>query len=173
VPVVEGKPRPYKDTLETDGVIRYRYRGTDPQHRDNRGLRLAMQRNTPLIYFFGLVPGRYLSVWPAYIVGDDPAGLDAAHILPDRHPQGEPWVSNGLALCKLHHAAFESNILGIRPDLIVEVRSDILDEDDGPMLLHGIKECHNRPLMIVPGSTRLRPRRDFLEIRYADFRNAT
>ena len=33
--------------------------------------------------------------------------LDAAHILPDRHPLGEPLVSNGLALCTLHHAAFD------------------------------------------------------------------
>jgi len=31
--------------------------------------------------------------------------LDAAHILPDRHPKGEPVVPNGLALCKIHHAA--------------------------------------------------------------------
>jgi hypothetical protein len=30
--------------------------------------------------------------------------LDAAHILPDGHPKGEPVVPNGLALCKLHHA---------------------------------------------------------------------
>jgi hypothetical protein len=40
--------------------------------------------------------------------------LDAAHILPDGHPRGEPVVRNGLALCKLHHAAFDRHILGIR-----------------------------------------------------------
>ena len=38
--------------------------------------------------------------------------LDAAHILSDRHERGEPVVPNGLALCKIHHAAFDSNILG-------------------------------------------------------------
>ena len=32
--------------------------------------------------------------------------LDAAHIIPDSDPDGEPVVPNGLALCKLHHAAF-------------------------------------------------------------------
>src|SRR5690606_26513086 len=32
--------------------------------------------------------------------------LDAAHIIPDGEPGGEPEVSNGLALCKIHHAAF-------------------------------------------------------------------
>lgn len=39
---------------------------------------------------------------------DHPELLDAAHILPDGHPRGEPIVPNGLALCKLHHAAFDA-----------------------------------------------------------------
>ncbi|MBI2994399.1 MAG: HNH endonuclease [Gammaproteobacteria bacterium] len=34
--------------------------------------------------------------------------LDAAHIVPDTEPRGEPVVRNGLALCTLHHAAFQS-----------------------------------------------------------------
>ncbi|MGV1038013.1 MAG: HNH endonuclease, partial [Candidatus Nanopelagicales bacterium] len=42
--------------------------------------------------------------------------LDAAHITPDSDVRGVPEVSNGLALCKIHHAAFDSNIIGIRPD---------------------------------------------------------
>src|SRR6185369_13304422 len=42
--------------------------------------------------------------------------LDAAHILSDRHPKGEPLVTNGLGLCKIHHSAFDTNILGIDPE---------------------------------------------------------
>jgi putative restriction endonuclease len=38
-PIVEGQPRPYQDEVGEDGLIRYRYRGTDPRHRDNIGLR--------------------------------------------------------------------------------------------------------------------------------------
>ena len=53
-----------------------------------------------------------------------PELLDAAHILPDGHPLGRPVIANGLSLCKLHHAAFDSNVIGIRPDYIVEVRKD-------------------------------------------------
>jgi hypothetical protein len=34
--------------------------------------------------------------------------LDAAHIIPDADPEGEPVVSNGLALCRLHHSAFDN-----------------------------------------------------------------
>jgi putative restriction endonuclease len=72
VPVVEGETRPYDDAFGDDGLLRYRYRGTDPQHHENAGLRLAMQRQVPFIYFHGVVPGLYVAEWPVYIVGDDP-----------------------------------------------------------------------------------------------------
>src|SRR5207249_9138752 len=48
VPIVEGKKRPYDDELGPDGLMRYRYRGSDPNHRDNAGLRACMQRKIPL-----------------------------------------------------------------------------------------------------------------------------
>ena len=35
---------------------------------------------------------------------------EAAHILPDGHPLGEPVIPNGLALGTLHHAAFDAYI---------------------------------------------------------------
>ena len=53
---------------------------------------------------------------------------------------GSQIVPNGLALCKIHHAAYDSNIVGIRPDLIVEIQPKILAEVDGPMLRHGLQE---------------------------------
>ncbi len=237
VPVIEGQARPYEDEVGRDGLILYRYRGTDPAHRDNVGLRLAMQRRVPLIYLYGVVPGKYLPIRPVYIVGDDPASLcfrvaaddaqqatrgqqvgdalvearrqyittvtqrrlhqdgfrqrvllayhtqcaicrlrhaellEAAHILPDGHPQGEPIVPNGLALCKLHHAAFDRNILGIRPDLIVEVRLDILREVNGPMLKYGLQEMQGNRI-VVPHAERLKPRREFLEERFQLFKRA-
>jgi putative restriction endonuclease len=242
VPVVEGKRRPYDDEIGADGLMRYKYRGNDLMHKDNVGLRLAMQRSVPLIYFYGLVPGRYAAVWPVYVVADAPDSLsfsveigekksllpnsdeisselvaepmarsyitvstqrrlhqqsfrlrvleayreccavcklrhaellEAAHILPDGHPKGEPWVSNGMSLCKLHHAAFDAQILGIRPDLVVEIRKDILEESDGPLLVYGLKEWHNKKLIVIPNATRLKPRTDFLEERYELFRKAS
>src|SRR5207248_7568118 len=33
--------------------------------------------------------------------------LDAAHIIPDAQPEGEPVIRNGLSLCTLHHTAFD------------------------------------------------------------------
>ena len=59
VPVVEGEKRPYDDAFGADGLLRYRYRGTDPAHHENVGLRQAMQQQVPLIYFHGIVPGLY------------------------------------------------------------------------------------------------------------------
>jgi putative restriction endonuclease len=59
--------------------------------------------------------------------------------------------------------------LGIRPDLIVQVRQDILNEDDGPMLIHGLKACHGAPLMVRPRVPHDRPDKELLEARYQDF----
>jgi putative restriction endonuclease len=99
--------------------------------------------------------------------------LDAAHILPDGHERGEPVVPNGLAMCKMHHAAFDANILGIRPgDLRLEIRTDILNEVDGPMLKFGL-QAHHGGQLIVPRAADDRPDRDRLEVRYAEFRRAS
>ena len=43
--------------------------------------------------------------------------LDAAHIIGDTQSGGDPVVPNGLSLCKIHHAAFDSDLLRISPDL--------------------------------------------------------
>lgn len=97
--------------------------------------------------------------------------LDAAHILPDGHPRGLPVVPNGLSLCKIHHAAFDQNLLGIRPNLQVEVRPDVRMEIDGPMLLHGLQEMDGVRLD-VPNERRARPDPTRLEERYEEFRRA-
>ncbi|HUX33433.1 MAG TPA: HNH endonuclease [Gemmatimonadaceae bacterium] len=230
---------PYDDRFSPDGLLAYRYRGADPQHPANVGLRAAMVRKIPLIYFNGLVPGRYLATWPVFIVGDRPealmftvavddearaydpaqastgegpdarrayitytarrrlhqrtfrervlkayqeqcalcrlrhnALLDAAHIIPDAHPDGEPSVQNDVALCKLHHAAFDAMMVGIRPDYLVELRRDLLEEIDGPMLQHGLKEMHGQRL-VLPHDRALWPDQSALEQRFDQFRHAS
>ncbi len=97
--------------------------------------------------------------------------LDAAHILPDRHPKGEPAVTNGLGLCKIHHSAYDAHILGIDPDAQVHIRLDVLEERDGPMLRHGLQEVHGSRL-ILPRAADLKPNRDFLAERFELFRSA-
>ena len=227
----------YRDGIGEGDFLIYKYRGDDVNHRDNAGLRECMKKGIPLIYFLGLVPGRYLAVWPVYIIGDDPANLsftvavdelvhlvsnedkvrepdekkryltrmvkvrlhqqdfrekvlyayksqctlcqlrhiellDAAHIIPDGEPESTPTIDNGLALCKIHHAAFDKYFLGITPDYTVEVRKDVLDEEDGPMLKHGLKGLHNKKLYL-PRHKIDYPNKNFLDIRYQRFKNAS
>jgi len=64
--------------------------------------------------------------------------LDAAHIVPDSE-EGEPKVSNGLALCKLHHAAFDGFLVSVTPDYGIQVRTSVLEEEAGPILEHGLE----------------------------------
>ena len=103
VPVVEGESRPYDDAFGPDGMLRYRYRGTDPSHHD--------------------------------------------------------------------HAAFDRYLIGIRPDCVVEVRRDVLDETDGPMLIHGLQGFHGTSLLL-PRIPAHRPDPALLEARYERFRQA-
>lgn len=93
--------------------------------------------------------------------------LDAAHILSDAEG-GQPVVSNGLSLCKIHHAAYDRGILGVRSDYVVQVRPDVLLEVDGPMLKHGIQAVHDARL-VLPAKLAERPDRDLLAQRYAVF----
>jgi putative restriction endonuclease len=229
----------YTDTFNSDGLLNYKYRGPDPNHRDNVGLRELMRRRQPLVYFNALIPGKYLASWPVFVVGDDTASLtfavaaddkfsldkltasapgvasdsetqirrgyvtavvrqrihqrafrervidayrrqcalcrlrhqellDAAHIVPDSAPEGEPVVSNGISLCKLHHAAFDKYFISVRPDYVIEVRRDVLLERDGPMLRHGLQGMHEQRIQ-VPGRVDQRPDREFLERRHKRF----
>lgn len=57
------------------------------------------------------------------------------------------------------------------PDLEVKIRLDVLEEIDGPMLLHGLQGFQNRRIH-VPRPEHLKPNRDFLAERYTLFRRA-
>lgn len=233
---------PYDDSVAGD-LLRYKYRGTDPAHRDNEGLRQAMHERVPLVYFHGIDKGRYVAAWPVFVVQDSPADLtfhvavdapsaidfgladrtgeawgtdtareegrrlwvtrefqervhqagfrqrvlrvyrrqctfcrlrheellDAAHIVPDKEPGGEPVVNNGLALCKLHHAAFDRHFVGITADFRVEVREDIRAESDGPMLRHGLQGMHGKRIQL-PRQSEWKPDPERLAWRYERFR---
>lgn len=224
---------PYEDVIGDD-FLHYKYRGTDPRHRDNVGLRRCMEKDLPLVYFHGIIPGKYLAIWPVYIIGDDPQSLtfkvaadeqyevkeeqekaadsdiyrrayitstvkrrlhqrgfrerviaayqsqcafcqlkhaellDAAHIIPDNEDEGVPSVNNGLALCKIHHAAFDQHIIGVSPDYHIKVKEDVLREKDGPMLKHGIQELQEQKL-ILPKSEKAWPAQELLDKRYERF----
>jgi putative restriction endonuclease len=97
--------------------------------------------------------------------------LGAAHIIPDSQPGGDPVVPNGLSLCKIHHAAYDLDILGISPDYVVHVRRDILEEVDGPMLTHGLQGL-DRGRLLLPGRHADRPDPERLDRRFERFLKA-
>ena len=98
--------------------------------------------------------------------------LDAAHIVPDRDPTGDPVVPNGLSLCKIHHAAFDGMFLGVTPRGVIQVRPDLLREHDGPMLKHGLQGLHEQRIH-RPRRTADHPDPDRLNQRYQEFRKAS
>src|SRR4029079_4554298 len=64
---------PYEDSFDRQaGTLRYAYRGSDPNHRDNVGLRRAMAERIPLVYFHAVEPGSYVAAYPVFVVDDDP-----------------------------------------------------------------------------------------------------
>jgi putative restriction endonuclease len=53
-----------------------------------------------------------------------------------------------------------------------EIRGDVLEEEDGPMLQHGLQGFRGAKL-IIPTASYLQPNRTFLEERYELFRKAS
>jgi hypothetical protein len=59
--------------------------------------------------------------------------------------------------------------IGVTPEYIIEVRADVLDEKDGPMLIHGLQGFHGTTLRL-PEKRSWFPDRQLLEARYLKFR---
>ncbi len=97
--------------------------------------------------------------------------LDAAHIVADKDDWGDAIVTNGMAMCKIHHAAYDRNLLGVTPDYGIRINEALLVEADGPMLQHGLKEMHGGTLS-VPNRVADRPDRDRLAVRFDEFARA-
>ena len=100
----------------------------------------------------------------------EPRLLDAAHILGDADPGGQPTVSNGLSLCSIHHRALDEDLIGVSPDYVVQVHPRLRDEEDGPMLAV-LNEAHGAGIL-VPRRREWRPDRELLATRLERFRTA-
>ena len=94
--------------------------------------------------------------------------LDAAHILPDSDQRGLPVVTNGMAMCTIHHRAYDQNFLGVSPDYVVHINDRLLADRDGPMLQYGLQAMDGKPLEL-PKSRADLPDREYLAERFAAF----
>jgi putative restriction endonuclease len=99
-----------------------------------------------------------------------PPLLDAAHIREDAHG-GAPVVTNGLAMCAIHHRAFDANVLTVKPDYRIEISPKVLEEHDGPTLQYALQSLHGEAISL-PTHRAERPDRDLLEERLERFRAA-
>jgi len=96
-----------------------------------------------------------------------PKLLDAAHIIPDSEEDSLPHIRNGICMSKLHHTAFDANLIGIAPDRTIHVNRDLSEATDGP-LLEGLKSLKGS-LITVPGHPSLDPDINFLAERFEIF----
>jgi putative restriction endonuclease len=187
-----------------------------------------MTRQLPLIYFYGIAPGLYEPLFPAFVVEWDPEKLscglsfsseinvpgynsappperryalrtihqrlhqamfrarvldaygrrcalsglrepvliDAAHIMPDTDEcLGQPDISNGICMSKIHHAAYDAGLIGIDADLKIHVSERLLAMKDGPMLEHGLKALKGK-LIRIPNDSQSAPDRERLSARF-------
>jgi putative restriction endonuclease len=232
----------YSDSIDEKGEnFNYKYRGINPLHPDNAGLRELMNQRIPLICFLLIAENKYVPLYPVFIIKENLAELsfsfaiddmayfinqslndeaadssdnnarreyitvmalrrvhqkefrervlrayrnqctlcrlrhaellDAAHIIGDKEDSGEPIIQNGLSLCKIHHSAFDQNIIGINPDFRVKIRKDVLEEIDGPMLKYGIQSLDNNYLLL-PKQKENWPDKERLERRFSEFLKA-
>lgn len=96
--------------------------------------------------------------------------LDAAHIVADADERfGQPVVPNGLPLSKIHHAAFDAQLIGIDPDYRLHVSEQLLSQQDGPVL-EALKSLDGE-VIHLPSRERDRPDRDRLASRFEIFRS--
>lgn len=97
--------------------------------------------------------------------------VQAAHIVPDSEAEGVAAVINGLALCAIHHLAFDRNLLGIDPQGVVHIADRLLHEIDGPMLRTGLQGFHGGRIAL-PRRPEDRPDPHRLELRFERFASA-
>lgn len=230
-----GREASYQDEILDDDYFRYAFFQNDPSHANNRWLKENHEDQSPLIYFWALVPGVYEILAPCFIhqwnstactvdvavgmpsdlkisprVAEQPelgrryatieakqrihqaefrrqvldaydekcaiSGLpvvpllEAAHIIPDSDERGVARVDNGICLSRLHHAAYDRNLLGIDPDGVVHIAPEVMNQQDGPVLVAGLQDYHGHRISL-PRNAAWRPNRDGLAGRFEEFRS--
>jgi putative restriction endonuclease len=103
------------------------------------------------------------------LLSTGPSAARAAHIGMDANEQfGQPFVSNGLPLTKIHHAPYV-HLIGIDPDFPIHVSDRLLESHHGLFLELGLKGIAGK-LIDRPYRIEDRPQRDRLAIRFEQFK---
>ncbi|MEY4642276.1 MAG: hypothetical protein RLZZ227_2270 [Pseudomonadota bacterium] len=99
-----------------------------------------------------------------------PELLEAVHIMPDTHDLGIAGIENGICLSRIHHRAFDANLIGVNADYEVQVSDRLMAMRDGIILESGLKALHGQRIDLP--SDRLNwPKRELLELRHEQFKS--
>jgi putative restriction endonuclease len=80
------------------------------------------------------------------VLNGQATGVDAAHVQWHAY-RGPDTVENGIALCKLHHWAFDKGILGINQEERIRIAAAFVAQSDGGLPLESLE---GRPLAVQP-----------------------
>lgn len=122
-----GRKLWYRDQIGSPGLtqgdqsLRYDFRGNNPDSRQNRLLRQAMELTLPIIYFFGVAPALYEAVFPVFVTGwhGKELAVDLAVSLPNTHDDLFSYPSSAeerrysarLVRQRLHQSMFRAKVL--------------------------------------------------------------
>ncbi len=98
----------------------------------------------------------------------EPLLLDAAHIVSDKDDLGQPVVTNGIPLSKIHHAAFDAHLIGIDPDYRIHVAPRLMIQKDGA-ILEALKRLDGGTIHL-PQRMKDYPDRDRIALRFERFK---
>ncbi len=93
--------------------------------------------------------------------------VDAAHIVPVRHRESTDETSNGIALCALHHKAFDTSLLFIQDDCRVCLSEPRLKELRRKDKVAGVDNFRSqlRDHLRLPAEPACRPKPTYLALR--------
>jgi putative restriction endonuclease len=92
--------------------------------------------------------------------------VEAAHIIPVNHDNGTDETRNGLALCALHHKAYDQALITIAEVYSVQISRSRVSELQNQKLSDGLAKFSQdlRPLILLPPAVSDRPHAEYIRI---------
>ena len=91
--------------------------------------------------------------------------LDAAHILPAAHPDSTDGTNNGVALCALHHRAFDRTLVTFDSEFRTHANEDMISRLAAENKDGGLTAFRDalQPILALPPDRRDRPGKRFID----------
>jgi putative restriction endonuclease len=90
--------------------------------------------------------------------------IDSAHIVPAAHPESTDQTANGVALCALHHRAYDNSLVTFDDNFKVHVNEGMVTALIADDRADGLKAFRKalRPIIITPADRKNRPASKFV-----------